>query len=47
MVPKIVSLQEENKKLKKQIETLEKQKNKLKEENNAYRILLKNQLEDK
>lgn len=45
---------EENKKLKlkceiyeKYIEALEKQRNKLKEENNAYRILLRKQLEDK
>ena len=45
---------EENKRLKlrceiyeKYIDALEKQRGKLKNENNAYRILLKNQLEDK
>lgn len=45
---------EENKRLKlrceiyeEYIDVLEKQRGKLKNENNAYRILLKNQLEDK
>lgn len=45
---------EENKKLKlkcgiyeEYIKALEKQRNKLRDENNAYRVLLKNQLEDK
>ena len=45
---------EENKKLKlrceiyeEYIKALKKQRNKLRDENNAYRVLLKNQLEDK
>lgn len=45
---------EENKKLKlrceiyeEYIKALERQRNKLRDENNAYKVLLKNQLEDK
>lgn len=45
---------EENKKLKlkceiyeEYIKALERQRNKLRDENNAYRVLLKNQLEEK
>lgn len=45
---------EENKRLKlkcevyeEYIKVLERQRNKLRDENNAYRVLLKNQLEDK